>query len=106
MRIRAFFLAAVAAAVMALGGSPALADKYEYTAMPPEQIEKALRLENQAYRNIMRQIRQLENSDMDKASPQYKAKLESLLNEAVERKVTIDSMNEALVEQQKAYGNN
>lgn len=106
MRMRHSFLAAAATAFLALSGGPAFADKYEYTVMPPEQIEKALRLERQAYKSVMRKVKELENGGMDKASPEYKAKLEMLLNEAVERKVTIDSMVEALGEQQKAYGNN
>ncbi|GFK93525.1 hypothetical protein NNJEOMEG_01359 [Fundidesulfovibrio magnetotacticus] len=103
MRSKAYLLAATLAAIL-LSSAPALADKHEYTTMPPEQIEKIIRLERQAYASVMKKLRELENGPMDKASSEYKAKHEALLNEAVERKVELDSMREALAEQQRAYG--
>jgi len=43
---------------------------------------------------------------MDKKSPEYKARFDELIRAAEDAKVNLDSMREALVEQQKAYGGN
>lgn len=83
--------------------SPAMADKQEFSTLPPEQIEKVLRQEYRLYRQIMNEIRELENGPLDKQSAQYKEKLNDLIRKAEEHKVNLDSMREALAEQERAY---
>lgn len=99
-------LATAAFVFLTLTAGNALADKYDYTSMVPEQIEKELRAERKAYRATMDEIHALENGPMDKASAEYKAKLAELLKKAVEQKVNLDVMSEALTAQEKAYGGN
>lgn len=105
MRNTSWILGVTLAACVVFSGGIALADKQEYSSMTPEQVENALRAERQAYKSVMKKIRELENSPVDKNSPEYKAKLEMLLNEAVERKVAIGAIGDALDDQEHAYGN-
>lgn len=99
--LRILVLATVLTAFMT---GAALADKQAYTTMTPEQIEKAIRAERQAYREAMNQLRELENSGMDKKSPEYKARFDDLITKAEQMKVDLDWMREALTEQEKAFG--
>lgn len=99
-------LAATAFVLLSLWTTNAMADKYEFSAMLPEQIEKEIRTERKAYQKTMDDIRQLENGPADKSSAEYKQQLKELLAKAVEQKVNLDVMLEALAEQQKAYGGN
>lgn len=89
---------------LTLAPTAALADLQEYLGMTPEQIESAIRVQRKAYNEAMDKVRQWENSGQDKASQTYKAKLDELLQAAVEKKVSLDEMREALLIQQKAYG--
>ncbi|WP_156920748.1 hypothetical protein [Fundidesulfovibrio putealis] len=101
-----FRIIALTALLAVLASGVALADKQAYTTMTPEQIEKAIREERQVYRAALDQVRVLENGPMDKKSPEYKARFDELIRAAEDAKVNLDSMREALVEQQKAYGGN
>ncbi|MFP5223074.1 MAG: hypothetical protein ACLGSA_12355 [Acidobacteriota bacterium] len=99
-----FRIIALTALLAVFASGVALADKYEYTTMTPEQIEKAIRAERQVYREALAQVRALENGSMDKKSPEYKARFDELIRSAEEAKVNLDFMREALNEQRKAYG--
>lgn len=101
-----FRIIALTALLAVLASGVALADKQAYTTMTPEQIEKAIREERQVYRAALDQVRALENGPMDKKSSEYKARFDELIKAAEDAKVNLDSMREALVEQQKAYGGN
>jgi len=83
---------------------PCRADKSEYMGLLPEQIEKQIRTESAAYRDVMNKIRVMENSGADKNSAAYKSTHDELIRQAEERKVSLDSLREALQIQHREYG--
>jgi len=104
MRTTASKLAVLSFLLALCAPGAALADRYEYSTMLPEQIEKEIRSERKAYRATMDELHSLENGPMDKNSAQYKAAHEELLKRAVDQKVRLDEMGEALASQGQAYG--
>lgn len=99
---KTMLIAAAFAASLALS-TAAFADKVDYSSMLPDQIEAAIRMERASYHDAMNRLHALENSGMDKNSPEYKAKFEALVREAEEHRVNQDVMREALHEQQRNY---
>lgn len=104
MRTTASKLAVLSLLLALCAPGAALADRYEYSAMLPEQIEKEIRAERKAYRATMEELHSLENGPMDKNSAQYKAAHEELLKRAVDHKVRLDEMREAVNAQEQVYG--
>lgn len=103
MKITVRFAAALALAVCLCAPCAVLAaDKQDYAAMTTPQLQEALRVEKQAYKSVRREVRRLVNGKMDKKSPEYKARFDSLTKEAENRKVTLDSVKEVLAERKKA----
>jgi len=103
MRTAKTILTAAALAAFLAFATAALADKVDYSSLLPDQIEAAIRLERASYKEAMDKLHALENSAVDKNSPEYKAKFDALVREAEEHRVNQDVMREALREQQRAY---
>ncbi|WP_243313903.1 hypothetical protein [Fundidesulfovibrio agrisoli] len=99
---KTLLIAAAVAASLALS-TAAFADKVDYSSMLPDQIEAAIRMERASYNDAMSRLHALENSGMDKNSPEYKAKFDALVREAEEHRVNQDVMREALHEQLRNY---
>ncbi|WP_243438906.1 hypothetical protein [Fundidesulfovibrio soli] len=99
---KTLLIAAAIAASLALS-TAAFADTVDYSSMLPDQIEAAMRMERASYRDAMNRLHALENSGMDKSSPEYKAKFDTLVREAEEHRVNQDVMREALRQQQRSY---
>ncbi len=104
MRITASKLATLSLLFALCTPGVVLADHYEYSAMLPEQIEKEIRVERKAYSATMEELHALENGPMDKNSAQYKQAHDALLKKAVDQKVHLDEMREALNAQTQVYG--
>lgn len=84
--------------------APSRADKGEYMGMLPEQIEKEVRKESKAYREVMDKLRVLENSGADKNAATYKSEHDELIRQAEASKVSLDSLREAQQAQNREYG--
>ncbi len=98
--------AALALAALLIPAGQSLAAKDDYCVYTPEQIIEAVKNERREYRETREKIYALENSGADKTSPAYKKELDALLEKAVQHKINLDWMAEALDIQQRSYGGN
>ncbi|WP_243358474.1 hypothetical protein [Fundidesulfovibrio terrae] len=105
-RIASFAALLALVACLCASGAALAADKQDYASMTTPQLQEAMRVEKQAYKSVRKQVRRLVNGKMDKKSPEYKARLDSLTKEAEDRKVALDSMKEALIDRKKAGAGN